>query len=114
MISALPPRRWATRIFTVEFSGPLGAGFLDGAAVAPAGAARARISTGRTRALAHFTGEILLTEQGDRIVQHVQDDPRNYRPGLLVEQRQDEAEDDQRRHRLDPGQGVERAEDGSA
>ena len=75
-IRALPPCRWPTLIFTVELAGPRGAG---------ASRRRRQAWPGRTKVAAktradekgRFTGGMLLAEQGDRIVQHVQQDPRD-------------------------------------
>src|SRR5262245_30338083 len=109
MISARPLSRLPTLTFTVASAVGAGAGFFS-AATAVAGRTRmpATASSDERR---RGTGEILLSRQGDRVVQHVQQHPRHDRAGLLVEQAKDEAEGDQRRHRADAGEGVEEAED---
>src|SRR4051794_16568935 len=111
-MSTRPPCRLPTSIFTV--ASETGGGFSGffGAATAPAGSAKT--ATVASRDERRFTrAGTLLAQQGETVVQHVQHDPRQDRAGLLVEQREDEAEDDQRRHRRHSRQRVEAAEDES-
>src|SRR3954447_25030823 len=99
MISARPFFRLPTLTFTVASGaavGAGGAGFGLGAAAALAGSDRAQGTASRDER-GRFTRGSLLREEGDRVVQRVQQDPRHDRTGLLVEQAEDDAEDGQRR-----------------
>src|SRR4051812_10702140 len=111
MISARPFFRLPTLTFTVASGaadGAGGTGFGFGTAAALAGAARAQ-ATASSDERRRFTRGILLREEGDRVVQRVQQDPGHDRTGLLVEQAENDAEDGQRRHGIEPGEGVEEA-----
>src|SRR5690242_1645495 len=112
MISARPFFRLPTSTFTVASGAGVGAGagLGLGAAGAAAGSARAQ-ATASSGTRRRFTRGILLSEEGDRVVQRMQDHPRDDRAGLLVEQAEDEAEGDQRRHRAETREGVQDAED---
>src|SRR5215218_11171445 len=113
MTWALPSRRSPILIFTVVRPGGFGDFGAFGALAAAATAAGSRSTAMRDAAVSgrRFTASILLSRQGDGIVHHVKQDAGNDRPGPLIEEREQEAEGDQRRHHRDAGRQVQETEE---